>query len=55
MHAAAPLDIFITATGCKDVITSGHFDKMKDGAILCNADTSTEVDVRALKGGRKPL
>lgn len=51
MHAAAPLgDIFITATGCKDVITSGHFDKMKDGAILCNAGHfDVEVDVRALE------
>lgn len=30
-------DIFITATGCKDVITESHFEKMKDGAILANA------------------
>lgn len=38
MEAAAPLgDIFITVTGCKDVITIDHFRKMKSGAILCNA------------------
>ncbi|HYB05027.1 MAG TPA: adenosylhomocysteinase [Nitrososphaerales archaeon] len=38
MEEAAPLgDVFITATGCKDVITKSHFLKMKDGAILANA------------------
>ncbi|MGI5971371.1 MAG: adenosylhomocysteinase, partial [Oscillospiraceae bacterium] len=38
MDEAAPLgDIFVTATGCRDVITARHFDKMKDGALLCNA------------------
>jgi adenosylhomocysteinase len=38
MAAAAPLgDIFITVTGCKDVITRAHFPLMKDEAILCNA------------------
>lgn len=29
-------DIFITATGMKDVITDKHFERMKDGAIVCN-------------------
>lgn len=29
-------DIFITATGMKDVITRKHFESMKDGAIVCN-------------------
>ena len=29
-------DIFITATGMKDVITGVHFQKMRDGAIICN-------------------
>lgn len=38
MDEAASLgDIFITVTGCKDVITMKHFQNMKDGAILCNA------------------
>ena len=38
MNEASKLgDIFITATGCKDVITSEHFEKMKDGAVLANA------------------
>jgi adenosylhomocysteinase len=29
-------DIFITATGVKDIITEKHFQSMKDGAIVCN-------------------
>ncbi len=29
-------DIFVTATGCKDIITIDHIKKMKDGAIVCN-------------------
>lgn len=29
-------DIFVTATGCKDVIRGEHMLKMKDEAILCN-------------------
>jgi adenosylhomocysteinase len=37
MEEAASLgDIFVTATGCCDVITSEHMLKMKDDAILCN-------------------
>lgn len=38
MDEAAEIgDVFITVTGCKDVITSAHFEKMKNGAILANA------------------
>jgi adenosylhomocysteinase len=37
MDDAAKLgDIFITATGMKDVIVDRHFKSMKDGAIVCN-------------------
>lgn len=36
-EAARVGDIFITATGCKNVITTPHFQKMKDGAVLANA------------------
>jgi len=35
-EAAEVGDIFITATGMKDVIVKRHFQKMKDGAIVCN-------------------
>jgi adenosylhomocysteinase len=37
MDEAAPLaDIFVTSTGCCDVIVDRHFNVMKDGAIVCN-------------------
>lgn len=51
MDEAAPLgDIFITVTGCRDVITLSHFMKMKEGAICCNAGHfDCEVDVAGLK------
>lgn len=35
-EAAAVGDIFVTATGVKDVIVKRHFEAMKDGAIICN-------------------
>jgi len=35
-QAAALGDIFITATGMKDVIVGRHFAAMKDGAVVCN-------------------
>ncbi|MEX0599519.1 MAG: adenosylhomocysteinase [Rhodothermales bacterium] len=35
-EAAEVGDIFVTATGMKDVIRGHHFVKMKDGAIVCN-------------------
>lgn len=36
-EAAKEGDIFVTVTGCKDVITKEHMKVMKDGAILANA------------------
>ena len=43
-------DLFVTATGCRDVITSEHFALMKDNAILCNAGHfNVEVDVAWLE------
>ena len=35
-EAAKVGDVFITATGVKDVIVGRHFDSLKDGAIVCN-------------------
>lgn len=35
-EAASVGDIFVTATGMRDVIRGEHFIKMKDGAIVCN-------------------
>ena len=44
--AAAVGDLFITSTGCRDIITEKHFSSMKDGAVLCNAGHfNVEVDV----------
>ena len=43
-------DIFITVTGCNKVIASRHFERMKDGAILCNAGHfDIEIDIPALE------
>lgn len=36
-EAAKEGDIFVTVTGCKDVITKDHMAVMKNGAILSNA------------------
>jgi adenosylhomocysteinase len=47
--AAKVGDIFITATGCNQIITSEHFGQMKDGVILANSGHfDVEVDVKAL-------
>ena len=50
IEAAERGDLFITATGDKDVITSAHMLKMKDKAILCNVGHyDIEVSVKDLK------
>jgi adenosylhomocysteinase len=52
MLAAAALgEIFVTATGSRDVITGEHLAVMRDGALLANAGHfDVEIDVRALDG-----
>ena len=43
-------DIFITVTGNRHVIDGQHFDKMKDGAIVCNSGHfDLELNLVALK------
>jgi len=37
LDAAALGDVFVTVTGCSDVITGEHFVLMKDGVIMANA------------------
>ena len=50
LEASALGDIFVTVTGCKDVITPECFLRMKDGAICCNAGHfDVEVAVAALR------
>jgi adenosylhomocysteinase len=49
-EAAKVGDIFITVTGNKNVIASEHFEKMKDGAVLCNSGHfNVEIDIPALE------
>jgi adenosylhomocysteinase len=44
--AAASGDIFVTATGCKGIITPKHLTAMKDNAIVCNiGHFDCEIDV----------
>ena len=44
------VDIVITASGNKSVVTRDHMDKMKNGCIVCNmGHSNTEIDVMALK------
>ena len=50
-YAADKADIFVTATGNKDIITRAHMDKMKDQAIVCNiGHFDNEIDVAGLEG-----
>jgi adenosylhomocysteinase len=51
INQAAPLgDIFITVTGSRHVIDGPHFEKMKDGAIVCNSGHfDLELNLVALK------
>jgi len=47
--AAAEGDVFVTATGTREVLTREHFEAMKDGAILANAGHfDVEIDKAAL-------
>jgi adenosylhomocysteinase len=49
-QAAALGDVFITTTGCKDVIVEDDIAKMKDGAILANAGHfNVEISIPALE------
>ncbi len=62
MDDAAPLgDLFITATGCRDVIVRRHLERMKDGVLLSNSGhfdvEINKVDLDAIsvkKQRRKP-
>lgn len=50
-------NIFVTATGNRDVITLGHMTRMKDQAIVCNIghfDNEIQVDrLNAMEGIKK--
>jgi adenosylhomocysteinase len=60
MDEAAKIgDIFITATGVKDVIIKKHFKNMKDGAIICNTghyDCEINIpDLESLKKSKRTI
>ena len=49
-EAASVGDVFVTATGNRDVIRREHIEKMKDGAILANSGHfNVEVSVKDLE------
>lgn len=51
MLEAAPLgDVFVTVTGNTSILRQEHFERMRDGAILCNAGHfDVEIDIPALE------
>lgn len=55
MDEAASLgDIFVTATGCKDVILRRHLDAMKSQAIVCNiGHFDLEIDIASMTSDKK--
>lgn len=49
-EAAEIGDFFCTVTGDKNVIAKDHFDRMKDGAIVCNSGHfNVEIDIPYLE------
>lgn len=59
LAAAAKGDVFITATGAPDVLRREHFERMRDGALLCNAghfDVEISLDdLRAVAPDRRTV
>ncbi len=53
-EAAKEADIFVTATGCCDIITQTHFEMMKNHAIICNiGHFDIEIDMAWLNNNSK--
>lgn len=49
-YAADKCDIFVSATGNKNVITRAHMEAMKDQAIVCNiGHFDNEIDVQSIE------
>ena len=50
-EAAVIGDLFVTLTGNKSVVTRDHFEKMKNGAVVCNSGHfNVEIDLDTLAG-----
>ncbi len=58
-EAAEIADVMVTVTGNKSVIGREHFERMKNGAILCNSGHfNVEIDLEALErmaSSRRPV
>ncbi|MEW5954507.1 MAG: adenosylhomocysteinase [Bacillota bacterium] len=51
LEAASLGDVFVTVTGCKDVLSKEHFLRLKDGALLANAGHfDVEINIPHLAG-----
>ncbi|KAK4507172.1 hypothetical protein PRZ48_000906 [Zasmidium cellare] len=57
MEEAAPIaQIFVTTTGCRDIIVGKHFEAMREDAIVCNiGHFDIEIDVAWLKKAAKEV
>ncbi|KAH7357744.1 adenosylhomocysteinase [Plectosphaerella cucumerina] len=57
MEKAAPFgQIFVTTTGCRDILTGEHFEAMPNDAIVCNiGHFDIEIDVAWLKANAKSV
>ncbi|ETR99254.1 adenosylhomocysteinase [Trichoderma reesei RUT C-30] len=57
MEKAAPIgQIFVTTTGCRDILTGVHFEAMPNDAIVCNiGHFDIEIDVAWLKANAKSV
>src|SRR4029078_11469138 len=55
MEEAAPIgDIFVTTTGCCEIIRREHMDVMKENAIVCNiGHFEIEIDIASLTNDKK--
>jgi len=55
-EAAAEAHIFVTTTGCKDIILARHLEKMRDNAIVCNiGHFDVEIDVTWIKANAQSV
>lgn len=55
-EAAKIAQIFVTTTGCRDIITGEHFSAMRNDAIVCNiGHFDIEIDVAWLKKNSKSV
>ncbi|KAK6335538.1 S-adenosyl-L-homocysteine hydrolase [Orbilia brochopaga] len=55
-EAASIGQIFVTTTGCRDILTAEHFEAMPNDAIVCNiGHFDIEIDVAWLKANAKSV